>query len=315
MSGEHSDKSRRGFLKSAGILASGLASLGSVGSAAGKRGSAPTRRPRGQRYVGDMTYGQYNALLKKRKKKGWNTDRWRAELAKCGAEFSYMDSRVQVSRPPKQDGMTSESVAGPTVTVERMDPIDERQDNSGVGINHLHDDNVTLRLTYISSGTDKHLIYRPAHIDFSWSLKDPWTTSVQGPIDFATISIDPDQYTWAGDVEYGQYASASEAIDSMGFSYRNAQYDAAMHSDKTVGWFNSYMNVPIEPISGTPSSRKMYADYIARWENTEISGMSFSLGGDVSISFSSSTGLWRAETSATESEMDDGATYVDKHPV
>jgi hypothetical protein len=315
MSGEHSDQSRRAFLKSTGFAVSGLATLSSAGWVSGKKGKAPTRGPQGRGCTDGIPQGAYNAVLQKRKRKGWSTNKWRKELAKRGAGFSYMDSRVQVSHPVEREDATLESVKEPTVTVERMKPIDKRKDDSEVGINHLHDDNVKLELTYISGYYDTNYQYHPPHIDFSWSVKDPWTTSVQQPVDFATISIDPDQYNWGRGMDYGPWASATEAIDSMGFAYRNARYNAWDHSDRTIGWFGSYMNAPLEPISGSPSSRKIYIDYVARWEETEITGMSVSTGGDVSISFGTSTGMWRAEASAKESEMDNGDSYIDDVPV
>ncbi|WP_275882624.1 hypothetical protein [Halorhabdus sp. BNX81] len=52
--------------------------------------------------------------------------------------------------------------------------------------------------------------------------------------------------------------------------------------------------------------------------NTRTAGprfQSFSSSGDASITFGSETKVWRAETHATEEEMDDGDSWVDPDPV
>lgn len=304
-----SDRSRREFMKSVGLFASGLATLGSVGSATGKRRSASTGRPRGRGRTGSIPYGQYKALLRKRAREGWSTNKWRKELAERGAKFSYMDSRVHVTRPVRQESATQESVEKPTVSVERMKPVDERQSDSEVGANLMHKEDARLELTYTSGFLDACRHYQPARLNFSWSVKDPYLHSVEKPLDLAIINIDPDQYDWHRGVEYGPWASASEAIDSMGFSHRCAQYNADAHSNRTIGRFGSYMDVPLEPISGSPSTRKIYVDYIARWDKATIESMTIGSGGDISLTFSSESDVWRAETFANESEMDDGKTF------
>lgn len=309
MSGGHSDRSRRGFLKSTSIFASAIATLGSVGSAAGKGGSASTRGPRGRGRTGGIPYGQYKALLRKRTREGWSTNKWRKELAEHGAEFSYVDSRVNVSHPVRQESATVASDENPTATVERMKPVGERQNSSEIGINNVNKEDARLELTYISGYHDTRYRYHPPRIDFSWLVKDPWLHNVAKPLDLAIISIDPEQYNWGRDIEYGPWASASEAVDSMGFSHRCAQYNADFHSDRTTGRFGSYMNVPLEPISGSPSTRTIYVDYIARWDEATVESMTIGSSGEVSLTFSSESDMWRAETFADEDDMDDGEMF------
>lgn len=315
MGENHPNRSRRDFLKSACLFASGLVTLGSVGSATGKREREFARGSDGRGRNGGIPYGQYKTLLRKRTREGWSTNRWRKELADHGAEFSYVDSRVDVSRPVRQEGEPVESDKNPTASVKRMKPVGERQDNSEIGINLMHEEDARLELTYTSGYYDTSYRYHPPRLNFSWSVKDPSLYSVEKPLDLAIINIDPDQYDWHRGVEYGPWTSASEAIDSMGFSYRCAQYNADAHSDRTIGRFGSYMDVPLEPISGSPSTRRIYVDYIARWDEATVESMTVSSGGDVSLTFSSESDMWRAETYADESEMDDGDTYIDTDPV
>jgi hypothetical protein len=74
------------------------------------------------------------------------------------------------------------------------------------------------------------------------------------------------------------------------------------------------MDKSIRPISGSQTTRKIYVDYVARWKEVEITGVSVSTDGTASITFGSTNGLWRAETNAWEYEMDDGKTYKDWDP-
>lgn len=311
MGGKYSGESRRSFLKSTGLAVSGFTTLGGVETVSGSTGKPPKNAPHnGGGQSNGLPAGAYKALLRKRKRKGWSTDRWRSELAKRGATFTYMDSRVRVSHPDEMNVRTLNSSEEPVVTVDRLKPIDERQDTSDVGIQWMDKDDARLELTYTAGYYDTRYRWHPPRIDFSWSLKDPWSASVGKPLDLALLSIDPDQYTWGRDIEYGKYASASNSVDSMSFGHRCAEYNASSHSDMTIGRFGSYLNVPLEPISGSPDTRRIYIDYVALWEDAKVESMSFSSGGDVSITISNSTDSWRAETYADESEMDDGETYT-----
>lgn len=298
-------------LETTGIAVSGFSTLGGIESVSGSTGKQRKTAPHkgGDRSSG-LPAGAYKALLRKRKRKGWSTDRWRSELAKRGAKFTYMDSSVRISHPDEMNVRTLNSSEEPVATVNRLKPIDERQDTSDVGIQWMDKDDARLELTYTEGYYDTRYRWHPPRIDFSWSLKDPWTSSVSRPLDLALISIDPDQYTWGRDIEYGKYASASNSVDSMSFGHRCAEYDAAAHSDMTIGRFGSHLNVPLEPISGTEFTRRVYIDYIALWDSAKIESMSFLSGGDVSVTISNSTDSWRAETYADEYEMDDGETYI-----
>lgn len=73
------------------------------------------------------------------------------------------------------------------------------------------------------------------------------------------------------------------------------------------------MDMHLNPESGDQQSRKIYAEYVCRSEDVAASGMSIGSGG-ASINLESTTGFWRAETAASEEQMDDGDTYKDDDP-
>lgn len=308
MDGRNPSNSRRSFLKTAGMAASSVGLLGGTGLVAGKNYRPPTGVPPGREgRTEGIPEGKYKALLRQRKRKGWDIDQWRKELAKRGANFKYQDSRIRLSKDPTR---------GTTARVERMNPIEERGRGSGIGTNRLFEEDAGLFLTYQSGYFDHNThSWVPDRLNFTWSMKDRLLHDVSRPVDYATMSIDPDQYNWVGDdVEFGPWASPSDAVESSSFGFRTAKYKASWHSDRTTGRFSSWMDKSIRPISGSQTTRKIYVDYVARWKEVEITGVSVSTDGTASITFGSTNGLWRAETNAWEYEMDDGKTYKDWDP-
>lgn len=280
---------RRAFLKSAGAVTTTVAGLSSAGLTAARR----RRQPQS-----GTSSDEYRSLLRKRAEEGWSVDRWRAEIADRGHDFKYLDSRVTVDT--HSDGSVSASSS-------KIEPVHKR-DNSTVSAQRLNESSAILKLTYTDGW--------PNRLNFTWSLKDPWVSGPVGPHDFATMSIDSGDYNWIGpDIEFGPWASPSEAVQASSHSFRNAKYNAAKHSNRTVGRFSSWMDKGLDPIGGSPSTRKVYAEYVCRWTKTEITGMSVSTSGDASISFGTSTGIWRAETNTAEWKMDDGQTYTDNNPL
>ncbi|WP_275737035.1 hypothetical protein [Halorhabdus sp. SVX81] len=213
----------------------------------------------------------------------------------------------QSKKPKRSNPTTSQSgVSEPTVVVEEMPPIDERQSRK-IGTNRLDESSATLELTYTSGDPDK--------INYSWSVDDPWVFGVDWPRDFVGISFETGDYEWAGeDINYGPYTTDTDAIEATGPGYRMGKYNAATHSDNTISRFGSWMDKGIKPENNDRSERKIYADYIARWNEVDIAGVSAGTGG-VSVSFEDSTGLWQAETNAKESKMADADGYVDDDPV
>jgi len=277
--------SRRSFLKTTGVVATGVGGLGII----------TTVSLRQRRQQAGKPDTKYISILNKRGENGWSTDRWRSELANRGVDFKYKDSRVKLSQNEK---------GGPTATVEQLEPVAQRPSESKVEGENLPEDIATLELTYANN-----------RINFSWSVNDQWVGGTHSPLDYITLSIDPDQYNWARpEMEMGADVDYSDAVSATGFGYRNCVYDAATASDQSIGRFGSWIDKKLEVLSGTAETRKIYAEYVCRTEEVEAQGMSFSSSGDASITFASETKVWRAETHATEEEMDDGDSYVDPDP-
>lgn len=295
------DKDRRQFMKSAGIALTTVSGLGASGLVSG----------RGPRRANQITESEYHDLLEQRKEKNWGTNRWRSEIAKRSTDFKYKDYGVRLSKGP--EGNLSPTVMELKPVNKRQPDIDGNNDKpqqkTGLKPQSINEDeHCKLKLTYTRPSSGSH------KLNFTYSLDDPWHKNVQGPRDYATMSIDTDDYDWEGDPRYGSWSGAPDAVGATGFSYRNAYHRVAKHANRSIGWFESYVENDINPISGSQYTRKIYVDYIHRWDNTEISGMSVSSNGKVSITFKSYTDLWRAETNAEEWQMDDGDTYIDDKP-
>jgi hypothetical protein len=245
---------------------------------------------------GKIPYGVYQSLLKKREKKGWTAEEWRTAIAEKGYDFKYSDAAISVRKTDN-----GRRVA----TAERLPPVNKRDE--GVGTQKLKHSKSHLKLTYLR-GVGTNLL------NFTWSNDDPLLGKAEKPNDFATASFESSDYDWDSryEVDYGPEAEPSEEVKALGPSFRNAQYDANAHAGRTLGRFESYIDAQLNPTGGDKQSRKIYCEYVARWEDIVADGVNIGLG--ATISFSSQTGYWRAETFASEEQMDDGEQYVDKDP-
>lgn len=242
----------------------------------------------------------YKTLLKRRSDDDWTSEQWRAVMAQKGYSFSYQDARV-IALNKNEDGQPT------AVTTQKLPPVEDREPGAP-GTEEMNEDNCHLKLTY-AEGSDGN------HLNYTWSNKDPWFGKAESPHDFATASFVSDDYDWdpSIDMEWGTQAAASESVSAAGPTFRNARYDASGHAQFTFGRFESYLDGGIKPVGGSPDTRQIYVDYVARQE--DVAPVGVNIGTGATISFRDKTSYWRAEAFAYESQMASGDGYEETDPI
>lgn len=286
MGNEGFTQGRRSVLKSTGAALASAIGVGTMGTVSAR----PSKD--------EIPPGVYRSMLKRREAKNWTSDEWRTALAEKGYNFSYADSALRLEETGDKEY---------EATTARLPPVNERGKSGGVGTQQLKEDKAWIKLTY-TRGTSSN------HINFTWSNDDPLFGKAEKPNDFATVSFSDEDYDWDPDydVEYGPEAGSSEAVSSQAPTYRCAAYDANAHLGRTYSRTESYMDAHLTPTGGTQDTRKIYAEYTARYEDIVAEGVSIGTG--AGVVFGSETGFWRAESFQSEEAMDAGETYVDKDP-
>lgn len=284
---------RRSFLRSLGVATAGLAGASGTVAASSDDSGIPE-----DVYLDILEYRDYF---------NWSGHRWRKVLAEYGYDFKYQD--FLVTTPESASIETTEKKHEPpeTVTVQTYDPL---EDENSVGTNNLNEHETILRMTMTPANGDGKFL------NFEWSLKDGWLSFPEPPNDFASFRFETSMYDFDAsyDTKFGWKAEAADAQSALGPGYRVAAFHDNAAGYVATGRFSSHMDAKlIETTYKPPSKRNIYAEYVHRWTSKpRLTGVSAGASGG--LTFATHTGMWRAETVATERKMSDSDGYEDSNP-